>query len=233
MKINEEILFSASQVYRLMTDPKLKTDKEAGNLSQTALSYLDELFLRHEYGYRDVVKTTEMLKGEICEQDCIALVQQVIPSATFRLKNKSMFMNDYLRGIPDVILPDVVEDVKCSWDISTFKDVKEPASMYYWQAQAYMWLLGLKKFRLIYCLVNTPETLVSAEKMRYYYRYNCDEGNSDLIEIYEQIERNHNYDHIPAEKRVKCFEIAYNEADIERLKDKILKAREIYKTLTL
>jgi len=52
-------------------------------------------------------------------------------------------------------------------------------------------------------------------------------------EIANQIRRNHTFSHLPIEKRIKTFEYDYDESEIERMKAKIIKAREYYNTLSL
>lgn len=229
--MENEILFRASQVGRLMTEPKLKVDKEAGNLGETAKSYIEEIWLQNKFGYKEEAMTDEMLKGLICEQDSMELVQKVL-GGNFRVKNRENFKNDYLTGTPDIILPDSVEDLKTSFTVKTFFKA-ELNSLYYWQGQVYMELTGRKNFRLIYCLVNTPEEIVLDLEKRVYYKFSCDEENPHYKTWIEQIRKNHTFDAIPAEKRIKVIEFTHNPYDIEKMYRKIDKAREYYKTLTL
>lgn len=229
--MESEITFRASQVGRLMTDPKLNADKLAGNLGQTAKSYIEEIWLHKEFGYKEEIMTDEMLKGLICEQDSMELVQQVL-GGEFRVKNRKNFKNDYLIGTPDIVLTDSIEDLKTSFTVKTFFN-SEFNSIYYWQGQVYMELTGVKHFRLIYCLVNTPEEIVLDLEKRLYYKFSCDEDNPHYKLWVEQIRKNHNFDNIPAKNRIKVFEFVYNPEDIEKMYRKIDKAREYYKSLTL
>jgi hypothetical protein len=52
----------------------------------------------------------------------------------------------------------------------------------------------------------------------------------DLL-VREAVQSLHNFDHIPNELRVKRFIVEYNEADIEKLKQRIEVAREYYQEL--
>jgi hypothetical protein len=52
-------------------------------------------------------------------------------------------------------------------------------------------------------------------------------------EIAKQIRKNHTFSNLPIEKRIKTFEYNYDESEIERMKAKIIKAREYYNTLSL
>ena len=144
----ESIKFRCSAVGLLMTEPKLKADKEAGNLSETAKSYIESLYLKNVFGYKEIVQTDEMLKGILTESDSLKLVHEVL-GGDFRFKNRELLENDYIKGTPDIILKDCIEDIKSSFTIKTFYN-SEITTLYEWQLRAYMWLTNRKKARLIY-----------------------------------------------------------------------------------
>ena len=218
-----------SSIGKIMTEPKLKADKEAGNLSETAKSYVEELFLE-QFGYRDQVMTEQMYKGILCEQESMQLVTDVLGG--FRSKYDKQLENDYLTGHPDIEIDFVVEDIKTSWDIKTFFKA-ELSKDYYYQLQGYMDLLDLGKARLIYCLVNTPEEIVADLKKRIWYKFGCNEDNKDYIRMSQQIQKNHTFDHIPLEKRIKVFEIERDQQVIDKIYKQVEKARNYYNTLSL
>jgi hypothetical protein len=227
----EKLLFRASRAGMLMTEPRNKSDKEAGNLSETSKTFVEDMFLKNEYGYEEPVLTDEMLKGLLCEQDSLRLVQSVL-GGEFRIKNKEYFENDFICGTPDIILKssDYVEDVKTSFTIKTFFR-SELLPVYYWQAQCYMALTGKKNYRLIYCLVNTPQEIVTELKKRIYFRYGCEEENNDYQNASMQIEKNHNYEHIAKEKRIRVFDFPFEKDKIELLYKKVENARIYYNSL--
>jgi hypothetical protein len=222
----EKLLIRASKAYCIVTEPKLKADKEAGNLSETAKTYLNELWLEENYSYREPLFTDEIMKGLTCEQDCLSLVQKVL-GGKLRIKNTEHFSNEFIKGTPDVILDNCIEDVKTSFNVKTFHNA-ELLPAYYWQAQCYMALCGKSKYRLIYGLVNTPSEIVTDLKKRIYYKFDCNEENTDYQKASKQIEHNHNFDTIPAEKRIKVFEFEFEPEKIKFLYSKITKAREFY-----
>jgi len=225
------LLIRASQAHKLMTKPKTLKDQEAGILAQTTQTYLKELWLENTFGYKEPVVSDEIMKGWLCEQDSMTLTQDIL-GGELRLKNTKLFKNDFIKGTPDVILKDVVEDVKSSWSIKTFFN-SELESNYWWQGQCYMELTGIHKYRLIYCLNDTPEHLVTNERQRYYYKFQCDEDNPMLKLIYSQIEHNHSYSKIPKEKRIKIFNFDYDPEAIKKLYSQIEKARNFYNSLEL
>ena len=101
------VLFRCSQLGKLMTEPKLKADKEAGLLSETTKTFIREIWLKNEYGYDEVVITDAMLKGLLCEQDAMQLVQDVANDGIFREKFKGdPLKNDHIIGSPDIIITD-------------------------------------------------------------------------------------------------------------------------------
>jgi hypothetical protein len=225
-------LFRASGVGALLTEPKLKVDKEAGNLSATAKAFVRSTWLANEYGYREFLQTEAMNKGLIQEQDSMELVQEVL-GGQFRVKNRERFSNAYLTGHPDIILPDCIEDIKTSKNLRTFIDA-DVEDMYEAQAMAYMELKGIHSYRLIYALVpDSPDAIVNA-KERLAWSFSKDYSNADYIAQCEQIQQNNDVIlTIPKEKRIKVFNFEWSAEYIERLYAKCDKAREYYNTLSL
>lgn len=218
----------------LMTDPKLKPDKEAGNLSETAKSYLRDLWLQDTYGYKEPsTPSVEMLKGLMCEADSMSLVQEVLGGA-FRVKNLVTYKKGSLRGTPDCILPDCVEDIKTSWSLRTFYEADGTNSAYFWQAVGYMMLARTSSYRLIYCLVPTPEELMQREFSKLEYAYGRNTQHPHYIQAVEQLKRNNDLiTSLPIEKRIKVFNFALSEADVKAVETKLKKAEEFYKTIQL
>lgn len=230
--LDKKILFRAHSVGHLMTNPNGKPDKTG--LSVGAKTYVRECWLRDTYGYSEPLVTPEILKGLLCEQDSIGLIQRIIPVNEFRIKNKQRFENDYFSGLPDIVLNSVgiVEDAKTCWTLKTFSNV-DLSKIHKAQGHAYMDLTGLKKCRFIYTLVNTPEILVVNEQQRFYHKFNGDTENPYYVECVEKIKRMHKVDHIPEKYRVKIFDVPLDENYLNELKRRVDLARDYYKSLTL
>ena len=227
-----KILFRCSGTGSLMTDPKLKADKDAGNLSETAKTFVEDKWLFDTFGFAESIKNQYMDKGNECEQDSMDLVTQVLEGG-FRSRYNTKLQNDYVIGTPDIVLADCVEDIKTSWNLKTFFNA-ELSKMYFAQAQCYMWLTGKEKYRLIYALVPTPQSMVLNECEKLVYKYGKNYDNEDYIAECQQIQRNNDLiKELPIEKRVKVFAFDYDPNYIETLKGKIEKAREYYNTLKL
>lgn len=234
--MENKLLIRASQLGMLMTEPKTKADKEAGKLSETAKTMVEAIWLYDKFGYKESTVTDEMMKGLLCEQDSMALVQEVL-GGEFRVKNDERKQNDYIIGTADIPLKkeDVIEDLKSSYNLRTFFNAEyKERDLYWWQGQAYMWLWGKNNYRLIYCLVPTPDEYILEQKKKFYYKFNCDETNEDYIKISMQIEKNNELiKDIPAEQRVKSFAFQFDKEAIEQVKVQYEKAVNYYNSLSL
>lgn len=204
-------------------------------LSETAKRFVEQSWLLDVYGYRKIIATREMMKGHLCEQDSIGLVSELWESEEFRIKNTRRLYGQYFQGTPDVILKNegIIEDVKTSWDLRTFFEVREEPELYYCQGQCYMHLFEVDSFRLHYCLVDTPDELLMKEAKSLFFKYGKDEDNPHYQEAVEQLYTNHKVSHIPAHLRIKTFEFKYDEEYVTDLIERVGYAREYYSTLTL
>lgn len=221
-----------SAIGQIMTDPKLKADKDAGNLSQTAKTYCEtwlkeKLYLR----YKDFSsKYTQ--KGLEVEGDAIKFIAESLGLGLV-FKNEERFENDYLQGTPDLIVKDCVIDNKSSWDCFTFPlfDSEVPEKNYWWQLQGYMALTGKDNAKLIYTLMDAPQWLIDkeVEKELWLNRVNLDEVT---WEVREQMSSKYRYAHLDAKLRLKIFEISRDNEAIEAIYKKVQKCREYIESLT-
>lgn len=215
-----------------MCDPRDKKAKEAGELGQTAKTFIEEMWLHDKYGFYEEVQTDEMRKGLLCEQDAMELVQKVY-GGEFRTAYGKQLANDYIKGTPDIVLSTHIEDIKTSWSLKTFFNA-ELLPAYYAQGQGYMELTGRKKYKVIYCLVPTPAALLDGEYKRIEWRFKGDENNPDFQKAVTQFGRNNECIHdIPIDKRIKIFEFDYDAEYIKKLYSQIEKARKYYESLSL
>jgi hypothetical protein len=218
-----------------LTDLLAKQDRsKIITLSDTAKSYVEKVWFEKKYGYKKPLVTDEITKGLMCEQDGMSLVQDVL-GGEFRMRFGNNIINDYITGTPDIVLKheDYVEDIKISFTLESFF-YSELTPLYYGQGQAYMWLTGKTKFRLIYCLVPTPHYMVTEDIRRFLWKFSNDPDNKDFQKVEEQIEHNNAViNTIPMADRVKVFGFGYDENYINRLKLKITAAREYYNGLAL
>lgn len=226
----DKLLFRCHNAGTLLTEPKLKS--EAGQLSQTAKTMIESMWLKNTFGYREIVTTDAMTKGLRLEQESMALAQQVLGGA-FRSKNRETLQNNFIIGTPDIILSDYVEDIKTCYNLRTFFEA-EPTKLYLTQAQCYMALTGRKYYRLIYCLVPNTDDAIIKECERVAWQYGRDYENQDYIDHCTQIKLNNDcIKSIPPMQRVKVFEFSYDETVIDVLYRKVELGRAYYLTLKL
>jgi len=219
----------ASQAGKLMVEPRTKKAKEAGELSETSKSFLDELAIEKHYQRRKVVRTDEMRKGIECEEQAITMLQRQVGEGLF--KNEDRYEDEHFTGEPDLI-SSVVYDTKVPYDIWTFHKAEPPIletgkkTLYYWQLQVYMALTGKSHACLAYCLVDTPEMMLDDILYRAQFKFDGGEDNPECQDYKEELEKAHRYSDIPEEQRVKLFPVERNDEDIDALREKVSQARD-------
>jgi hypothetical protein len=214
-----------SAIGKIMTNPRTKGEL----LSQTAKTYIEEQVIADKYGIKKQFYSRYTDKGILVEDDAINLVSDVLDLG-FIWKNEEHFSNDWMTGTPDVNTDTVLLDVKSSWDATTFPffATEIPTKDYYYQLQGYLELTGKTDALLCYCLVNTPEEMVEDEVRRAHWNANLLEESIDLR---DEVQKRHNFDHIPDNRRVKVFKVEKDEAVIEAIKERVELCREYYNTL--
>lgn len=214
-----------SAIGKIMTNPRTKGEL----LSQTAKTYIEEQVISDKYGIKKQFYSRYTDKGILVEDDAIKLVSDILDLG-FTWKNEDHFSNDFLTGTPDVNTDSVLLEVKSSWDATTFPffATEIPTKDYYYQLQGYLELTGKTRALLCYCLVNTPEEMVEDEVRRAHWNANLLEESLDLR---DEVQKRHNFDHIPDNRRVKVFEVEKDEKVIEAIKERVELCREYYNTL--
>lgn len=154
-------LFTASEVHRLLAEPKLKADKESGNLSEGAKTYVRErvaILLAPEEPQH---YNANMERGNEAEP------QAVMAYAT--KLGKSVNDDDFIYtsiggfvfftdeeynagGTPDIIIGETICEIKCPLSkthleymmITNVEELKAAVPQYYAQMQMNMWLCDAK-----------------------------------------------------------------------------------------
>jgi hypothetical protein len=219
------MIFRCSSLGKLMTDPRTKSEV----LSETAKTYIQDVFKEKELGIYKDFSSRYTDKGIQMEDQAIQFASEVL-KWDFVVKNETRFNNEWLTGEPDICTENLLADIKCSWNGSTFPmfDSSLKNKDYFWQMQGYMWLTGLEKAELVYCLMNTPHAIVEDEVRRAHWKANLIDEDLDLREA---VQSQHNFDHIPNNLRIKRFIVERNEDAIENIKEKVELAREYYEQL--
>lgn len=214
-----------SAIGNIMTNARSKTE----TLSKTTKKYIQELALEDVYGIKKDFTNKYIQKGHEVERDGIELAEEQMDLG-FLYKNEERYRNDYLSGIPDVNTDKCLLDIKSSYDASTYPwfETEIPTKAYYYQLQGYMALTGKRKAYLCYCLLNTPLHMVEDEvRKAHWQNYLIDENE----ELRAEVEKKHIVDHIPANKRLKVFEVRYDKDVVKAIYDRVKECRVYYEEL--
>jgi hypothetical protein len=174
-----------------------------------------------------------MKKGKEAEEDSITMLSKYLKK--FLRKNKERIDNEYITGLPDtyegeqIMGCEIIYDIKTSWDIWTFLPNigSKLNSDYYYQLQGYMWLTGCQKSAIVYCLADTPQNIIDAEKLKLLRSMNViSEESPEYIEAAAGLEINMIYPDMPLNEKILLFPVIRDESVIERISQKVIKARE-------
>lgn len=223
------IVFRCSSWADLMTDPKTKAAKEAGELSETAKSLCIETWISHKYGIKKDLSNKYLEKGIVGEEDAITLLSKI--DKTFYQNNKARMSNEFITGEWDILKDGHIIDTKCSWDaFSFFKHIKETEldKKYYWQLQGYMALTDTKTAEVAYCLIDTPDHLIEKEITNLWYKLGqIDQESQQWQQVEYETRNNLTFsDKIDAKDRVIRFKIERNDEDIQKGYERVIQARE-------
>ena len=157
--LDHKIIFRASSLADIMTEPKAKTDK----LSVGAKTAITKLAKEAVYGYDERISSKPMQKGIQVEDQSIELLNSVL--FTSYAKNTERKTNEWITGECDIFTGSKIIDIKSSWSLATFPALAEDGEnkTYTWQLAAYMWLWNVDSAAIAYCLVSTPEELIGYE----------------------------------------------------------------------
>ena len=189
-----------SQLGKLMTNPRNKSEV----LSETAKSEIRRIAKEDFFGYSSEIKTKPMIKGTDWEQDGIDLLNNV--RFTKYTKNKLRVENEYMSGCCDILLDNLIIDIKSSWSLETFPATPSEgeSSDYEWQGRAYMWLYDRPEFELIYTMYDTHDDLLTDWDNRTIHKVNHIPSHHRITVITYQ--RDEQYEDLIREKLIHCNE---------------------------
>ena len=179
-----------------------------GGLSKTTQSYVDQWIKEQVYGVKKHFSSKYTDKGLEVEDESIDFLAEQLDYG-FIAKNKQGYENEYLTGTPDLILDNLIIDVKNSWDMWTFPLLEEeiPNKNYYWQLQGYMALTTAKNAKLVYTLMDTP---------------------NDLLNQWTDVP--YDFEAYDPSLRIKTFDIKRDDEAIENIYDRVKEIREYINT---
>lgn len=224
------ILFRCSSLGHIMVEPRSKSE---GPISEGCKTHLIDKYVSEQFGRNTEIFSKYTDKGNEVEEDSLTLFSRV--KGQFFKKNKEKVFNDFICGTPDFYegpslqKATVIRDLKSSWDIFTYFRAKHKDlnKLYYWQLQGYMDLTGAEVAYLNYCLIDTPQPLVNDEKRKLMWKMGATtDQDPNYIEACKEIDKLHTYSDIPMEDRMFEIRVDRNQADIDRMHQRVLDCRE-------
>lgn len=208
----------------------LQAVKDVPNLSESCKTHLSDVYTSVKYNRREDIKSKYLEKGLLLEEDAITAYS--VLTGEFHKKNKIRVANEWVEGELDFSTHDTVIDTKVNWSIFQFNRViaKPIKPLYHWQLDGYMFLFNKEKGRLVYALLNTPEHLIAMEEKKLLYDFVG--GEEDYKEACAELRRNHIYDDIPIEEKIRIFDVDRSEERIEKIKQRVLDCREYLNNIT-
>jgi hypothetical protein len=202
-------------------------------LSATCKTELINIWVEQTYGRKRNISNKYIEKGLAVEEDSITLISRLKKKVYF--KNDERIFNEFTNGEPDLYegvsirKADMILDTKSSWDIFTFFHSKtQPINKdYYWQMMGYMDLTGAKEARLVYCLINTPDTIMNDEKRKLLWKMGVLTEDSPLYQkACAELEKAMTFDDIPMEDRAFEQIVARDEDQIAAMHDRAIQCRQ-------
>ena len=200
-------------------------------LGKTGETYCKDWLKGQLFNRKRDISNKYTQKGNEVEDNSIDFVCEMLELG-FIAKNEQYFENDFMQGTPDIILKDLIIDVKNSWDIHTFPLFEDelPNSDYYYQAQVYMELCKKELYKVVYVLSDTPYHLIEREAL-YFCRNNGYEGIDD--DVLNDFMFKMTYSDIPNNLKIKVFDIKKDNEVIEKIKERVVECRQIIENLNL
>lgn len=202
----------------------LKLKRDNPELPEGAKTYCKDWLKGQIYDFRKEISNKYLDKGNIMEDEAADFIADQLNYGFLIINREEHFSDDYMRGTPDIILKDVIIDVKNSWSADTFPLFEEviPNKGYYWQLQGYMSLTGRSKAKLIYCLMDTPLHLIEKEARWDSIRQGYEELEKH---VYDKHVQNLTYSNVDNKYKIKVYDIERNDSDIEKIKNRVIECR--------
>lgn len=203
---------------------RLKDLKNNPTLPKTVTTYLQDVKKGWLYGQKKEFSTVQTDKGNLMEDDAIDFIVEHLDIDWMALKNEKHFEDEFMKGTPDVILQDEIIDIKCSWDCFTFPLFEDEVNQdYWWQGQGYMHLVGKKKYRVAYCLMDMPQDILS--RLLNMERWKISNSHKLDEEIYDALKEKYTYSNLPLELRLKVYEFEYDFEAIKQVQKRVSLSR--------
>lgn len=204
---------------------KIGSIMQKQGLGKTGETELQKWYLSKKYGRKPDWYSKFVEKGLMVEDVGINCLSKHLDIQLH--KNDEWFEGDFMIGTPDIIHDGIVYDIKSSWDIFTFPFFgdKIPNNDYEYQMQGYLSLTGYKSAVLVYCLIDTPQVLITQELRRLYY----DSGGRAedwTPETNIELAENYKFNDIPLSDKMRFFRVERDDVKIKAIQDRVVVCRE-------
>lgn len=203
---------------------------EKDEVPKGAITYLQQWVKEQLYGRRKEFTIKQTDKGNLCEADAIDFAASIYDWGMVS-KNAKQYENDFMTGTPDLVLADLIPDIKNSFDCFTFPLLDTKLNPDYdWQMQGYMALTGKDNAAVIYCLMDAPESIIEREA---YYLSKAAGFDELEMEFYEQVKANMTYSNLPVKLRMKRFDVQRDDKKIKQIKRRVELCRDLLKGMEI
>lgn len=225
----------SSSIGILMTEPKSVEDKKAGNLSQTAKTYLKKCYVEMKYARHEDFTSKYTDKGTMTQPDCLQMLS-FLDDKHYK-SNEEQLENEFITGKPDFFEGETVQTAKyiienkSAWSLHTFIAYVGDKLDRDWSAQiqGYLALTRAPAGEVSICLVNAPESIILEEKKRLLWKMGdiaATDLNPEYLEACRLLERGMIFDDIDyAQRRIK-YSITRDEQFIQSVYERVKVARE-------
>lgn len=223
----------ASQAGKILANPRTKTE----TLSSTTLTYVKEWLKEALYKRRKQLSNKYMDKGNLNEEDGVTLL--ALHFGAWLDTNTAYMKNDWACGTCDINHKELgVWDIKNSYSLDTFPmfETKIPNTDYADQVNVYQELYDNKiGGGVAYVLTDMPNELLERElkwidsdddkqEKALNYIYTLERWKKVKAEYFPNA-KEIDFIEIPANQRVKTFEVPYDEEKIKKLKNRVEEIR--------
>lgn len=238
-KLSELKESSKSWLNKLEKISKLNTElKEAQQLpdvpqlSETCITYLENWVKQNIYGCKFDFDSDPTLKGLTVENDAIEYAASALGWGFDVAKNEQRFNSEFIQGTPDLLIGDLVIDIKCPESPKTFPlfETELPNKAYYWQVQAYMYLTGKQRAQIVYVMMPTPDEMLR-KKARFKASNSVITDNAidfdiEFDRIYDRLRDENDFSNLLPKYRVKVFNVERDDKAIEAIIQRVKECRQ-------
>jgi hypothetical protein len=201
-------------------------------LSETCITYLENWVKQNIYGCKFDFDSDPTLKGLTVENDAIEYAASALGWGFEVTKNEQRFASEFIQGTPDLLIGDLVIDIKCPESPKTFPYFEKelPNKAYYWQVQSYMYLTGKQRAQIVYVMMPTPDEMLR-KKARFKASNSVITDNAidfdiEFDRIYDRLKDENDFSNLLPKYRVKVFDIERNDKAIEAIIQRVKECRQ-------